>query len=56
MSQYRAKQPRTWELYDMEEDRTELTDLAARHPERVEAMVAAWQAWADRVGVRPWPL
>ena len=29
VSQYRAKQPRTWELYDMEQDRTEQTDLAA---------------------------
>ena len=55
VSQYRAKQPRTWELYDMEQDRTEQTDLAAEQPERLAAMVAAWQAWADRVGVREWP-
>ncbi|MBL6720668.1 MAG: arylsulfatase [Planctomycetes bacterium] len=55
VSQYRAKQPRTWELYDMEQDRTEQTNLAAQHPERLQAMVAAWQAWADRVGVREWP-
>ena len=55
VSQYRAEQPRLG-LYDMEQDRTELEDLAARYPERLEAMVAAWQAWADRVGVRPWPL
>lgn len=55
VSQYRAKQPRTWELYDMERDRTEQTDLATQHPERLQAMVTAWQTWADRVGVREWP-
>lgn len=45
------KQP--WELYDMESDRTELHDLAAAQPERVKAMVAAWDAWAARADVLP---
>ena len=40
----------------MEADRTELNDLAGTHPERLERMIAAWQAWADRVGVQPWPI
>jgi arylsulfatase len=31
-----------WELYNLAEDRTELNDLAAKHPERVKAMVAQW--------------
>ncbi len=39
-----------WELYDIEADRTEMHDLAAREPERTERMIAAWQAWADRTG------
>ena len=30
-------------------------DLAGEEPEPVEAMTAEWQAWADRVGVVPWP-
>ncbi len=43
-----------WELYDMEKDRTELHDLAAREPERAVAMIAKWEAWANRAGVLPW--
>ena len=31
-----------WELYDIEADRTELQNLAAQHPDRVEAMAAEW--------------
>lgn len=40
-----------WELYNIAEDRCELNDLAAKHPDRVENMVAEWNAWARRVGV-----
>ncbi len=43
-----------WELYDMERDRTELHDLAPRHPKRVADMAAKWEAWARRTGVLPW--
>lgn len=43
-----------WELYDMEADRTEMHDLANEQPERVNEMAAAWQVWADRVGVVEW--
>lgn len=43
--------PRAWELYDMEADRTELNDFAAREPERVRAMAARYDAWAKRCGV-----
>lgn len=31
-----------WELYNLDDDRTELHDLAAEYPERVEAMSAEW--------------
>ena len=55
VSAYRANRPRTWELYDMQADRTELNDLAGEQPERLKKMVAQWQAWADRVGVQAWP-
>ena len=51
-----AKQPGPWELYNLTTDRTEMNDLAARHPDRVAEMTAQWQAWAQRVGVLPWPL
>jgi len=45
--------PGPWELYDMETDRTELTDLAADNPDRVAAMADAYEAWATRCGVIP---
>jgi arylsulfatase len=31
-----------WELYNLEEDRSETSDLAAQFPERVSAMAAQW--------------
>lgn len=43
----------TWELYDLSTDRTELFDLAAAKPERVAAMAAAWQDWAESHDVLP---
>ena len=45
----------SWELYDMDVDRTELNDLAAKEPERVKKMSAMWQAYAIRTKVLPWP-
>ena len=47
------KHPGDWELYDLEADRTELDDLAARQPERVREMAAQYEAWAARCGVKP---
>ena len=44
-----------WELYDMEADRTELNDLSAAEPERVNRMAALWETWARRANVLPWP-
>lgn len=49
-----GKHKQAWELYHIDTDRTEQRDLAAAQPERVKAMAAQWQAWADRVGVVPW--
>ena len=45
--------PGPWELYDLEADRTELHDLAAREPARVADMAAQYEAWAKRCGVLP---
>ncbi|MFV0332929.1 MAG: arylsulfatase [Tropicimonas sp.] len=45
--------PGAWELYDMQEDRTEMHDLADRHSGRVTEMAGRWQDWADRCGVIP---
>lgn len=48
--------PDTWELYDMDADRTELHDLADAIPERVNRMAKAYRDWAKRVGAQPWPM
>ena len=42
---------KAWELYDMVEDRTELHDRAAQHPDRVADMTRQYEAWAQRCGV-----
>jgi arylsulfatase A-like enzyme len=48
--------PDYWELYDMEQDRTERHNIADQHPALVRKMVADYVAWAKRVGVQPWPM
>ena len=40
-----------WRLYNLRTDPTELTDLAAKEPEKLKSMVAAYKAWADHIGV-----
>lgn len=44
--------PGEWELYNMQEDRTETNNLVEQHPEKVAELERDWQAWADRVGVQ----
>jgi arylsulfatase A-like enzyme len=46
--------PGGWELYDLEADRTELHDLAGRHPDVVKGLLDSYDKWAARVGVQPW--
>ena len=43
-----------WELYDMDEDRTELSDLAPTHGADVSRLEAAYDDWATACGVEPW--
>ena len=45
-----------WELYDMDEDRTELNNLIQRNAPKAQEMIALYEAWADRCGVFDWPL
>ena len=44
-----------WKLYDMERDRTEIDDLSAKQPGRVESMSKKWDAWAEENQVTPLP-
>lgn len=40
-----------WHLYDLAEDPGETNDLAVLEPEKLASLQAAWQAYADDVGV-----
>lgn len=44
----------SWELYDMQADRTELHDVSASNSKTAAQLADSWQAWADRSGVLPW--
>jgi len=46
----------TWELYDMEADRTETNNLVDREPAQVARLAAAYEVWAKRIGAQPWPM
>jgi arylsulfatase len=43
----------TWELYNIDEDRSEMHDLASSQPDRVKQMADAWQKWAEASQVLP---
>ena len=48
------KQP--WELYDLENDPTELNDLIIREPELASSLEDMWNEWAKECSVLEWPL
>ena len=43
-----------WELYDMDRDRSELNDLSSAMPVKLRELERAYEAWASRVGAKPW--
>jgi len=51
----RTGKTQPWELYDMENDRTEQNNLAETHPDVLKRLEAHWDAWAVRAAVVPWP-
>ena len=51
-----SRHPGGWELYDLEADRTELNNLAEKHPQKAAELKAKYESWAKRCGVRPWPV
>jgi arylsulfatase len=44
-----------WALFNMEEDRTELNDLATEYPEKVKELSSLWQNWAAKSQTIPKP-
>lgn len=51
----RPSNAKRWELYDLNTDRSEKHNVADRHPGRVAEMAAAYEAWAKRCMVEPYP-
>lgn len=49
-----CRYPGPWELYDMEAGRTEMLDLASRHPDIVQELAALYEKWAQRCEVMDW--
>lgn len=43
-----------WQLFDMDNDRTETRDQASQHPEIVEEMVKKYEVWAKEHNVLNW--
>jgi arylsulfatase len=51
-----SEYPGSWELYDIDEDRTELHDRSEGDQERVQQMSKLYGEWAERCGVIPWEI
>jgi arylsulfatase A-like enzyme len=45
-----------WELFDIEADPVEMTNLATKQPETVKDLAGRWEAWANRCNVVPYPV
>jgi len=43
-----------WELYDLDADRSETNNLAAKYPNRVKALETEYLQWAQKVGAVDW--
>jgi len=41
-----------WELYNLNDDRTEMNNLIEAEPDRAQSMMGAYEAWAQRIGAR----
>ena len=48
----RARDNEPWELYDLEKDGGETSDLASQFPERVVEMTTRYEEWRKKVGAR----
>ena len=44
-----------WEIYNLNEDRTEMRDLSVREPLRLSSLISTWESWAKRADVVPAP-
>ena len=49
-----CKFPGDWELYDVAAERTEINNIAAKHPQKLEELTGLYRDWADRCLIYPW--
>ena len=47
-----ARKPGHWELYDLEQDRSEMNNLSDKYPEIAHQLKSKYQEWAKQWGVR----
>ena len=45
-----------WELYDLSKSRSETVDLSTDYPDKVEYLKNKYMVWAERCGVKDWPV
>ncbi|QCX37415.1 arylsulfatase [Aureibaculum algae] len=48
------KDQNNWELYNMDNDRTEMHNLIQEMPEKATEMIGYYDSWATRIKVLPW--
>ncbi|PCJ60883.1 MAG: arylsulfatase [Planctomycetota bacterium] len=48
------RHPNEWELYDIEEERTELNNVSKDFPDVVNELTALYEKWAEKCEVKPW--
>ncbi len=49
-----AENNKAWELYNLQDDRTETQNLANQHSDTLKALIADYEIWAKKVGVKDW--
>jgi arylsulfatase len=49
-----CKFPGDWELYDVAAERTEINNIAAQYPQKLEELAGLYRDWADRCLIYPW--
>jgi arylsulfatase A-like enzyme len=54
VSMYSKDAEYSWELYDLEADRSETNDLIKEMPAKANELEIAWKKWADKANVLTW--
>ena len=47
-----VSQKKAWALYNLAEDRSEITDLSEKYPEKVKELKTLYNQWAKEVGAK----